>query len=175
MVEPHCRKTRWLSFCSVFLWSGILESGTFGLSRTFNLYRNHLNTTEVRYSNGQKVSGCWMVWILNGGLKIGQKCLFYSLKCPVFWMVWTIGKQNKMATIGKDNSKCVQYSSPQCTLSILEKPAVASGMFPSRLRYLSERSLVHTEDPDSIPMITSKPKSLDTRGSFSILRTRRGW
>ena len=28
--------------------------------------------------------GCQMVWFSNGGLKTGQKCLFYGQKCPVF-------------------------------------------------------------------------------------------
>ena len=47
-------------------------------------YSNHLNTGQVCYSNGPKLSHCWMVRILNDGLKTRQKCLFNGLKCPVF-------------------------------------------------------------------------------------------
>ena len=39
---------------------------------------NHLNTGQVWYSNGPNVSSCWIVRILNGGLKTRQKCLFYG-------------------------------------------------------------------------------------------------
>ena len=34
---------------------------------------NHLNSGQVWYTNGSKVSDCLMVWFLNGGLKTGQK------------------------------------------------------------------------------------------------------
>ena len=36
-------------------------------------YSNHLNTRQVWYSNGPKVSVCRMVQISNGVLKTGQK------------------------------------------------------------------------------------------------------
>ena len=47
----------------------------------------HLNTGrdgQVWYLNGPNKSGCHMVWILSGGLKTRQQCLFYGLKCLVF-------------------------------------------------------------------------------------------
>ena len=47
----------------------------------------HLNTGrggQVWYLNGPNMSGCQMVWILSGGLKTKQQCLFYGLKCLVF-------------------------------------------------------------------------------------------
>ena len=48
------------------------------------VYCIHLNTKQVWYSNGPNASSCQMVWISNGGLKTGQKCLFYGLKWQIF-------------------------------------------------------------------------------------------
>ena len=46
-------------------------------------YNNHMNTGLVWYSNERFVSGCQMVWYLDGGLKTRLKKLVYGLKCPV--------------------------------------------------------------------------------------------
>ena len=44
-------------------------------------YSNHLNTGLVWYSNSRFVSGCQMVWNLNGGLKTGliKACLWSEI------------------------------------------------------------------------------------------------
>ena len=55
------------------LWS--IKPRNCGLKYTqtkYGVYSNHLNTEQVWYSNGPKVSDCRMVRILNSGLKTGQ-------------------------------------------------------------------------------------------------------
>ena len=47
-------------------------------------YSNHLNTGLVWYSKGRFVSGCQMVWYLNGGLKTRLKKLVSGPKYLVF-------------------------------------------------------------------------------------------
>ena len=47
------------------LWSQIY-------TKQYGVYSNHLNTGQVWYSNGPKVSDCRMVRIWNSGLKTGQ-------------------------------------------------------------------------------------------------------
>ena len=47
-------------------------------------YSKHLKTELVRYSNGIFMSGCKMIWSLNGGLKTGPKKPVYAPKCLVF-------------------------------------------------------------------------------------------
>ena len=39
---------------------------------------------QVWYLNGPIMSGCQMVWFLNGGLKTKQKMYVLWKKCPVF-------------------------------------------------------------------------------------------
>ena len=43
-----------------------------------------MKTGIVWYLDGPKVSGCQMVWFLNGGLKIGQKLLVLWSKMSSF-------------------------------------------------------------------------------------------
>ena len=50
-------------------------------------YSNYLNTRQVWYSNGPKVSGCWMVQILNGSLKTMMVVWKPDKKCLIQVMV----------------------------------------------------------------------------------------
>ena len=77
-----CRKSCWRNECLVALASMDTAPVDFGSPGKFWYldklyvriqYCNHLNTRQVRYSNGPSVSSCWMAQILNGGLKTGQK------------------------------------------------------------------------------------------------------
>ena len=65
-------------------------------------YSNHLNTGLVWYSNGRFVSGCQMVWYLNGGLKNPV----YGPKCPVF--KWSA--KSRDLNIGIPDNHTVQHS-----------------------------------------------------------------
>ena len=53
----------------------------FKTGRICNLiYSDHLSTKRVWYSNGRFVSGCQMVWYVNGGLKtsLRKACLWFN-------------------------------------------------------------------------------------------------
>ena len=64
-----------------------------------------------------------MVQTLNGGLKTGQKYLFYGPKCPVFkWSAQSLGRpfDNWSKKSGKSNVQfsVVRYSDGNCTVTI---------------------------------------------------------
>ena len=75
------------------------------------IYSNHLNTGQVCYSNGPNVSGCQMFWFSNGGLKTGQKSLFYGKKYQVLRMVCLITWSDHFIILQKSVQKvmCLDF------------------------------------------------------------------
>ena len=67
-----------------------------------SIYSNHLNTGQAWYSNDPNVFGSQMVWFSNGGLKTGQKCLFFGQNVQ-----FTYGPPNHMIRLFKNPTiKC---------------------------------------------------------------------